>query len=402
MPLVRPGVRRLVDLMLRRRDVSSRDVGTEVSLHLQLRVEQLVRRGLTEHDARREAERRFGPIERAVPALEVIAHRRDRRMTFRDWLDSVAQDVRYALRGLRREPAFAAFAVLTLALGIGANAAVFGVVDRLLLRGPDHVADAGRLVRVTTTVQRSSGGEATFSSSGYVMYDNLRNATSFEGVAAYSPGSFSLGRGRDARTVRGAAATAGFFHLLGVRPVRGRFFDETEDNTASPSKVAVLGEVLWRTQFGGDESILGQTITLDRNVFVVVGVAPRGFTGVELSRMDLWIPMSEYSKNVTTNWSRSWNAQWLNVVGRLKPGVTATAAADEATRIHRTRYDGRAGGRDGSRLLPRGRRGRPDRFHGQHPRAGRPGAGPARRDRPPRLPAPRREVLFDRLHGRGL
>ena len=340
MPYVRPGIRRPFDLMLRRREMSSRDVGTEVSLHLELRVEQLVRRGLTEDDARREAERRFGSIERALPALEEFAHRRDRRMTFRDWLDSVAQDVRYALRGLRREPAFATFAILTLALGIGANAAVFGVVDRLLLKGPDHVVDGHELVRITTTVERASGGEATYATVGYVMYDNLRSATSFNGLAAYTSGTFSLGRSRDARSVTGGAATAGFFGLLGVRPIRGRFFDANEDNTASPSKVVVLGELLWRTQFGGDESIVGKTITLNQNTFTVVGIAPRGFTGVELLRMDLWIPMSEYSKDITNNWSRSWNAQWLSVVGRLKPGVSTIAAADEATRIHKARYDG--------------------------------------------------------------
>lgn len=339
MPLVRPGIRRLFDLMVRRRDVSSRDVGTEVSLHLELRVEQLVQRGLTEHEARREAERRFGPIERAVPALEALAHRRDRRMSFRDWLDSVVQDVRYALRGLRREPSFTAFAIITLALGIGANAAMYGVVDRLLLRGPDHVADADRLLRFTTTVRRGSGGEVTYSSAGYVMYLNLKAVSAFEELVAYTPSSFSLGKGREARTVPGSAATANFFGLLGVRPLIGRFFTPDEDNTSSPQKVVVLGEALWRSQFGGDSRVVGQTITLDQGTYTVVGVAPRGFTGVELARMDVWVPMSDYSQNTADNWPRSWNAQWLYIVGRIKPGVSPTLAADEATRVHQATYD---------------------------------------------------------------
>jgi predicted permease len=340
MPYVRPGIRRLFDLMLRRRDRSSRDVGTEVSLHLELRVEQLVHRGLTEDDARREARRRFGSIEHALPVLEELAHRRDRRMTFRDWLDSVAQDVRYALRGLRREPAFTAFAVITLALGIGANAAMYGVVDRLLLRGPDHVRDAKELVRITATSGRSFGGTATSTTVGYVMYDNLRSASSFKGVAAYTSSESSLGRGRDARTVNLGAGTAGFFGLLGVQPLRGRFFTPDEDNTASPAQVVVLGEAIWRAQFGADESIIGKAVTLNREPYTVVGVAPRGFTGVELVRMDLWVPMSQYSRNIVTNWPRSWNAQWLQVVGRLKAGVSPAAAGDEATRIHRAKYDG--------------------------------------------------------------
>ena len=340
MPFVRPGIRRLFDLMLRRPDVSSRDVGAEVSLHLELRVEQLVRRGLNEDDARREAERRFGPIKHAIPELESFAHRRDRRMTSRDWLDSVAQDVRYALRGLRREPSFTAFAIVTLALGIGANSAMYGVVDRLLLRGPDHIVDAGQLVRFTTTVRRTSGGEATYASAGYVLYDNLRTLSSFDGVAAYTDRSFSLGRGRDARSISGGAATAGFFGLLGVRPALGRFFTPDEDDTRSPANVVVLGEALWRSQFASDRAILGRTITLNQETYTVVGVAPRGFTGVELARIDVWIPMSVESEGRVSNWPRSWNGQWLRVVGRLKAGVSYSMAAEEATRVHRATYDG--------------------------------------------------------------
>ena len=119
-------------------------------------------------------------------------------MSFRDWLDSLAQDVRYALRGLRREPAFTAFAVITLALGIGANAAMYGVVDRLLLRGPDHVVEPDRLVRFTTTVNRPTIGEVTYASAGYVLYDNLRqHATAFDGVAAYNVNDAVFGKGRD-------------------------------------------------------------------------------------------------------------------------------------------------------------------------------------------------------------
>lgn len=264
-------------------------------------------------------------------------------MSFRDWLDSVRHDVRYALRGLRREPAFTGFAIATLALGIGANAAMFGVVDRLLLRGPDHVVDPGRMVRFTVTVTRPSIGDVTYGSMGYVMYDNMKKSGSqlFDGYAAYtSEGQFSLGRGRVARQIRGGAASADFFPLLGVRPARGRFFLPEEDDTSSPAHVVVLGNALWRSQFGADPGIIGQTVTINDEVHTVVGVAPPGFTGVQLSRVDAWIPMSLGSRTVTNNWPRAWNAQWLYVVGRLKPGVTLRAAGEEATRIHRLAYDG--------------------------------------------------------------
>jgi predicted permease len=342
MPLIRPGVRRLFDLMLRRPDVRRRDVDAEIALHIELRVQQLVRQGLDPHVARAEAERRFGSV-RALQSLEQMAHWRDQRMSLRDWLDSVRQDVRYALRGLRREPAFTGFAIATLALGIGANAAMFGVVDRLLVRGPDHVKDPDRLVRFTATVTRQTTGEVTDAGMGYVVYDNFRKSGSpvFDGYAAYtSEGTYALGRGHDARTIRGGAASADFFSLLGVRPARGRFFSPDEDDTSNPAHVVVLGEALWQSQFGADEAILGKTVHINDEPHTVIGIAPRGFTGVQLSRVDAWIPMSLGSRTVTDNWPRAWNAQWLYVIGRMKPGISLEAATAEATRIHQLAYDG--------------------------------------------------------------
>ncbi len=343
MPRIRPGVRRLFDLMLRRPDVSRRDVDAEVALHIELRVHQLVRQGLDPDVARAEAERRFGSV-RALQSLEHMAHWRDRRMSFRDWLDSVKQDVRYALRGLRREPAFTGFAIATLALGIGANAAMFGVVDRLLVRGPDHVTDPERLVRFTATLPRPGIGEVTSTAMGYVVYDNLRKSGSpiFDGYAAYtSDGQYTLGRGRESRQIAGGAASADFFPLLGVRAARGRFFSPDEDDTANPQLVVVVGDALWRSQFNADPAILGKTLYINGDPLTVIGIAPRGFTGVQLNRVDAWIPMSLASKGTTDNWPRAWNAQWLNVVGRLKPGISLEAAGAEATRIYKVTYDGR-------------------------------------------------------------
>lgn len=264
-------------------------------------------------------------------------------MSLRDWLDSVLQDIRYALRGLRREPAFTAFAVVTLALGIGANAAMFGVVDRLLLRGPDHVTDPERMVRFTTTVTRRNGSEVTFGSAGYVLFDHLRKATtSFEGLAVYERDSYRLGEGRDGRIINAASASAGFFSLLGVRPARGRFFSPDEDDVNTPAHVVVLGDALWRTQFAADPSIIGRTVKLDEQVYTVIGIAPAGFTGIELGRVEAWIPMSLASQGATQDWTRAWNAQWLYIVGRLKSGVTLRAAGEDATRAHLTTYDGPA------------------------------------------------------------
>jgi predicted permease len=186
-------------------------------------------------------------------------------------------------------------------------------------------------------------GEVTYAAMGYVVYDNLRRSGSrlFDGYAAYtSEGTFTLGRGRGARQIRGGAASADFFPLLGVRAARGRFFLPDEDDTANPSHVVVLGDALWRSQFGADPGIIGKTVTVNDETHTVIGIAPSGFTGVQLSRVDAWIPMSLGSRTVTNNWPRAWNAQWLYIVGRVKPGVTLSAASEEATRIHRLAYDG--------------------------------------------------------------
>ena len=341
MPLIRPGIRRLFDLTLRRRDRVKHDVEEEIALHIDLRAEQLRARGTGPDEARLEALRRFGTLDLALPAMAQTAYRRDRRMGIREWLEATAQDTRYALRGLRREPLFTGFAVATLALGIGANAAVYGVVDRLLIRGPEHLNDPDRIVRITATITDERRGEVTFGSFGWVMYDNLRrHATAFDGVAAYDRGSTTLGRGRTARVIESGYATADFFTVLGVRPALGRFYQADEDDPVSPARVVVIGDALWRGQFGGDRSIVGREIELGDGQYTVVGVAPKGFTGVNLRRVDVWIPMSISSRNVTSDWTRSWNASWLQLVGRVKQGVTPAAAGAEATRAHRASYDG--------------------------------------------------------------
>jgi len=344
MALIRPGIRRLFDLMLRRRDLVTREVDDEISFHLDLRAEQLRLGGVTAEEARREALRRFGTLHLARPTLEDSAIRRARRMAFREWMETTFQDVRYALRGLRREPVFTGFAIATLALGIGANAAVYGVVDRLLISGPDHVEHPERLVRFTATVPRSGFGEATSGSFGYVTYARMKeSARAFDGVAAYATGGTTLGRGRDARRVSAGFATADFFPLLGVRPALGRFYQPDEDRPADPERVIVLGDAYWHRQFGADPGVLGRTIDSPDGPYTVIGVAPPGFTGVDLQRIDAWIPMSVYSRDVTNNWPTAWNAQWLHVVGRLKDGLTRAAASAEATRAHLASYDGPPG-----------------------------------------------------------
>ena len=263
-------------------------------------------------------------------------------------MDSLVRDIRFAARGLRREPAFTAFVAITLALGIGANAAMFGIADRLLLRGPAHVRDADRVVRVYFTEQPPGMRVFTTSGLGHVTYDALRRgASAFEQVATYAINDVVAGQGPDARQVRAGYTTAGFFPLLGVQPAVGRFFTDQENAPNAAVRVAVISHGTWVSWFGGSRDAIGRTVTLGDESFDVIGIAPPGFTGAELGRVDVWVPGHLLSARITPDWATTWNAQWLKIVARLKPGVTYEQAGLDgdgrpSSGVHgRRRVDGR-------------------------------------------------------------
>ena len=256
-------------------------------------------------------------------------------------MESFAQDLRFACRSLRREPAFTAFVAIALALGIGANAAIFGIADRLLLRGPEHLRDWSRVVRLYSTEQPEGLRAFTSSYFGHVSYELLKAGNqTLDGVATYAVNDGLLGVGDDAREIKAGHVTADLFPLLGVQPALGRFISEEENRPGAAVRVAVLGYGAWREWFGGSPDILGETITVSDQPFTVIGVAPRGFTGPQFGRVDVWIPASLSGANVTNDWTIAWNAQWLHVVGRLKPGITLEQASQDATAVHRRGYTG--------------------------------------------------------------
>jgi len=344
--VIRPGIRKFFRIALRRGDVILRSVDDEIRAHLDLRAEQLVREGYTPDAARAEAERRFGSVDDARRDLQQHAHHRERTMQFRERMEALGQDVRYAARGLRREPLFAGFVIATLALGIGANAAMFGVADRLLLRGPEHIVASDRVMRVY--LQEVVPGEGEFSGNtfGYVMYDVLAHgAHTFDAVAAYvaSPHNQTiLGHGAGARIIQQGQATASLFPLLGVRPALGRFFTADEDSRLGAQRVAVISYALWQSDFAGSGSVLGKSVLLRDVPYTIVGVAPQGFTGPQLAKVDVWLPASLHvtMSSGREDWSRTWHAQWMEVVVRLKPGITREQAAVDATAAYRHGYTG--------------------------------------------------------------
>jgi predicted permease len=257
-----------------------------------------------------------------------------RRLT----MNGLWQDIQWSMRGLRRDTAFTAFVVAALTLGIGANAAMFGIVDRLFLSGPPHIRDASRVVRLYLTTQPQGMRQFTTDGFGNVSYDIARQqATSFEAVAAYDVNDIIVGEGAEARSARGGFASATLFPLLGVQPALGRFFREDENLPNSAQHVVVLGYGAWQSWFGGAPDVLAKDVTIGSDRYSVVGVAPRGFTGPQLSPVDAWLPINLQGSRMGADWQTTWHSQWLQIVGRLKSGVTIAQASDEVTRIlHRT------------------------------------------------------------------
>jgi len=320
------------------------DVGAEVAFHLHMRTEELVARGWQPAAARAEALRRFGDVRRWSEAMGETDRGRVSRERRAEWWDALRQDVRYTLRGLRRQPGFAAGVVLTMALGIGANATMFGIVDRLMLRPPAHVADAGRVRRVYFQEISEGGVEQTDEMVSYARFATLRDSTkAFGRVATWSTREQVLGSGREAREIQTGVVSASFFPLLGVRPHLGRFFTADEDRPPMGSALVVLGYDLWQSEFGGDSAALGRTVRIGTREYQVVGVAPAGFSGVELGRVDVWLPVSVVGNDVvdpylrradttgTLQWHQVRNVSWLNLLGRLAPGVTDAQADAELT-----------------------------------------------------------------------
>ncbi len=236
----------------------------------------------------------------------------------------LAEDLRLALRTLRRRPAFSAVIVATLGLAIGANAAVFSFVDAILLR-PLPVAAPERLVRIYSHF--ASGLD--WASVSYPNYRDFERANGvFTALCAEANQAFVVGDGASSQLVVGALVSANYFSTLGVRPALGRAFEPADDRLASPE--TVIGDGFWRRHFGGDPRVLGRTVALNGTVFKVVGVAPAGFTGPNTGLLaEVWTPLSMQPAVIPgADLLHQRDSDWLQLTGRLRPGVSLRQAAD--------------------------------------------------------------------------
>jgi predicted permease len=315
----------------------TRQVEEEIALHIELRTRDLIARGMDADGARVEAARRFGEMDRARLVLRRAATERERKMSVREWLAGWAQDFGYSARALTRERLLAAVIVMTLALGLGANTIMFGIVDHLLLRGPAHVVAADEVLRFYSTERGMfGGGIQTSAATAYVTYTVLRdNVESLVGAAAYFQREAGrIGSGETAREVPVGWSTHDMFDVLGVTPHVGRFYTAAEDRPHEAAQVAVIDYRLWMSEYGGSSDALGRTIPVNDANYTIIGVTPPGFTGPELRPVSVWLPLSTGFKP-HPEWPTTWNARWVSVIARLGPGLGADAAAAEATRAYR-------------------------------------------------------------------
>ncbi|MGE0554424.1 MAG: ADOP family duplicated permease [Gemmatimonadales bacterium] len=314
------------------------DVDDEIAIHLEQLTDWLIERGWAPEAARDEARRRFGDLDRFRRELRVIDGTVRRRQALGDWLSGWLQDLRYAVRGLRRSPAYAAVVVGTLGVALGANATMFGVVDRLLLRPPPGIGHPDEVRRITVARfdrDLNGVGEA-WDAISYPSFAGLRDGSgeAFAGVAARMGGTVSVGLGSEARQGRAVFASGQYFGMLEVRPALGRLFDEVDDALPAGRPVVVLAHTFWSTAYGGDSSLVGRSLLLSGVPFEVIGVAPRGFNGVNPDPIDLWVPLSTAARLFYSNddWRTNTGHQFLNAIVRLRPGRGEVEAMDGARR----------------------------------------------------------------------
>ena len=289
----------------------------EMAFHLEFLARGYARDGLSEADAQRAARRRFGNLTR----LKERGHdERTMRLA-----EDVTRDVRHAARGLWRSPGFSLAVILTLALGIGGNTAVFSAVDQLLLR-PLPYPDGDQLVTVAESVGPHSHADVSPAN----WLDWQRESHTFRRFAAWRSWSFTLTGAGEPRRVNGQQVSSEFFPLLGVAPLLGRTISDADDRPNGP-RVAVLSYRAWQDALGGDARVIGRTVRLDELPYEIVGVMPAGFRFVQQD-VDVWTP---WQLDRNRPWRETTDGRFIQVVGRLAAGATIGTARSEMEGIAR-------------------------------------------------------------------
>jgi len=299
-----------------RRELTEKHLDAELRFHLEQQIADCISAGMKPEQAQRRARLEFGGLDQAKEECRDVGRS--------NIIESLAQDVRYGLRTLRKSPGFAAVAVLTLALGIGANTAIFSLIDTILLKALP-VPDPERLVSL-----RWESPQAKTDSLPYPTFELLRNSNNvFSGMFAFS--NVGLATRVDGRPglARGQLVTGSYFSVLGVQAFAGRTFTSEEDRVPGADPVAVISYQYWKRQFGLERAAVGKSITLNGVSFTIVGVTAPGFDGVSLGdRLDIWLPMMMQAQMMDGRSRLEDPKGWFfRIMARRKPGVSLQQAA---------------------------------------------------------------------------
>ena len=309
---------------------ADQELDDELRDHLDLKTEQYVAQGMTQEEAHRRARLDLGGIEQTKEKC------RDTRRV--NWIQDLIQDLHYGLRMLRKSPGLSVVAVLTLALGIGANTAIFSFVDAVLLKQVP-VKDPQGLMFLGTKGQSGSSTDHSFY---FETYERLQlQQPFFTGLAAFSPVQLNVSvDGESEPPVEGQLVSGNYFELLGVGAAIGRTLSSADDTSPRGSPVAMISYDYWQSRFEGSSQIIGRKILIDGSRFVIVGVTPRGFSGLEVgSSPNVIVPLT--MQPVVMPDAENWLARprntvdWLRIVGRLRSGVPIQQAAAGMRVIYR-------------------------------------------------------------------
>jgi predicted permease len=296
-----------------------REFDAEVASHLELHVDDNLRAGMTPQEARRQALLKLGGIEQTK--------QRYREQRGVRWLDELSQDARFGLRVLRKNPGFTLVCVMTLALGIGANTAIFSVIDGALLN-PVPFPEPERLVDIYAKWPHFDRAPLSYPN----FLDLQRDNNAFEGLAVWRIDSFTRTGQGDPQRLRGEMISANLLSVLGVRPVLGRTF-RTEEDELGAAPVAMIGERLWKRDFGSDRKISGKSITLDGKDYTIIGVVPSSLHLLRYQNSffdDVYLPVGQWDSKVLRD--RGFSVG-LRVVGRIRQGLSTAQAAEDVDRL---------------------------------------------------------------------
>jgi predicted permease len=259
-------------------------------------------------------------------------------------MDGLLQDLRYAVRALAKSPGFTLSVVLTLGLGIGANLAMFSVLDRMLFRPPPFLRDPGATHRIYLAATYREG-EFTNSSMPYARYVDLTNwTTSFSRTAEFAENALAVGTDADVREMPVGIVSASFFGFFDAPPALGRYFTVAEDSPPAGTQVVVLGYGFWRTRYGGRREALGSTLQIGPTIYTIIGVAPKGFAGLWPDRPPAaFIPIASYASAEAPamrgeTWWTTYHWTWASMMVQRKPGVTRAAATTDLTSAYVRSY----------------------------------------------------------------